>query len=75
MCDRLPAAEDIKRLQSSGPAAQQFLAEVSRILEEGNARQESSQEMTGKIARAASNNNLPSLSSHPNSSKHNTLSG
>ncbi|KAL3162493.1 hypothetical protein ABBQ32_010154 [Trebouxia sp. C0010 RCD-2024] len=61
------STEDLKRLQSSGPAAQQFLAEVSRILEEGNARQESSQEMTGKIARAASNSNLPSLSSHPNS--------
>lgn len=48
-----------------GPAAQQFLAEVSRILEEGTARQETSQEMTGKIAHAASVTNLPSLGSHP----------
>ena len=67
------AAGELKRLQSSGPAAQQFLAEVSRILEEGNARQESSEEMTGKIAHAASVNNLPSLSSHAPSREHCTL--
>lgn len=67
------AAGQLKRLQSSGPAAQQFLAEVSRILEEGTARQETNQEMSGKIAHAASVTNLPSLSSHPNSGKHHIL--
>lgn len=56
--------------QSVGPAAQQFLAEVSRILEEGTARQETSQEMTGKIAHAASVTNLASLGSHPTSGDH-----
>ena len=67
------AAKQLKRMQSSGPAAQQFLAEVSRILTEGTARQETSQEMTGKIAHAASVTNLPSLGSHPNSGKHPAL--
>ena len=50
----------MKSLSSSGPAAQQFIAQVNRILEEGSARQESDQEMTGKIAHAASATNLPS---------------
>ncbi len=50
----------MKSLSSSGPAAQQFIAQVNRILVEGTARQESDQEMTGKIAHAASASNLPS---------------
>lgn len=50
----------MKTLSSSGPAAHQFIAQVNRILEEGTARQESDQEMTGKIAHAASASNLPS---------------
>ncbi len=50
----------MKSLSSSGPAAQQFIAQVNRILVEGTARQESDQEMTGKIAHAASATNLPS---------------
>jgi len=49
-----------KTLSSSGPAAQHFIAQVNRILVEGIARQESDQEMTGKIAHAASASNLPS---------------
>lgn len=58
------AAGELIRLRSTGPAAHQFLAEVNRILEEGSARQETSEEMTGKIARAASVTHLPSLGSH-----------
>ncbi len=50
----------MKSLSSSRPAAQQFIAQVNRILVEGSARQESDQEMTGKIAHAASASNLPS---------------
>ncbi|KAL0047223.1 hypothetical protein WJX82_010034 [Trebouxia sp. C0006] len=50
----------MKSLSSSGPAAQQFIAQVNRILVEGIAGQESDQEMTGKIAHAASATNLPS---------------
>ncbi len=57
--DHLIAA-GLKRLPSSGPAAQQFIVEVNRILEEGTAQQMTYQEMTGKIARAASVTNLPS---------------
>ncbi|DBA69568.1 TPA: hypothetical protein ACH3X2_012650 [Trebouxia sp. C0005] len=49
-----------KSLSSSGPASQHFIAQVSRILVEGTARQESNQEMTGKIVHAASASNLPS---------------
>ncbi|DBB01174.1 hypothetical protein WJX77_003342 [Trebouxia sp. C0004] len=50
----------LKSLSSSVPSAQQFIAQVNRILVEGSARQESDQEMTGKIAHAASASNLPS---------------
>lgn len=65
----LCAADGLKRLRSTGPAAQQFLAEVSRILEEGTARQETSQEMTGRIANAASVTHLSSLGSQGASGK------
>lgn len=50
----------MKTLSSSGPAAQQFISEVSRILEEGNALQESDQEMTDRIAHAVSMSNVAS---------------
>ena len=69
-CLPLSAADGLKRLTPPGPAAQQFLAEVSRILEEGTARQETNQEMTGKIAHAASVTHLSSLGSQGASGKH-----
>lgn len=50
----------MKTLSSSGPAAQQFISEVSRILVEGNALQESDQEMTDRIAHAVSKSNVAS---------------
>ena len=57
-------ANGLNRPSPADPAAQQFMAEVSRILDEGIARQESNKEMTGKIAHVASVATLPSGSSY-----------
>ena len=57
-------ANGLNRPSPADPAAQQFMAEVSRILDEGIARQESNKEMTGKIAHVASVATLPSASSY-----------
>ena len=48
------SANGMPSLPTSGPARQDFIAEVSRILDEGTARQETNEQMTGKIAHAAS---------------------
>ena len=50
------------KLASAGVASL-FMAEVTRILEEGTASHESTQEMTGKIAHAASLTHLSSVDS------------
>ena len=57
-----------------GMVAKQFMAEVNRILEEGTARQESNQEMTGKIVHVASLSNLASLDSQEGTRKSSDLS-
>lgn len=53
----------VSEKMSTSNAASAFMAHVSRILEQGTARNESTEVMTEQIAHAASLTHLPSLDS------------